>query len=206
MPFAATLLPCILDTVLGRLALLFLSGAKGDLAAARHAAAHMLAAYGPETEDELRLAAEIVTFSFQALEALSLAATPEMPLNKILRLRSGAVSLSRESHKAQRRLDQIQKARREGIQPQPAAATQPEPARPQVEKAIALVEATRPEVQATGPNSAPIWSKPHAGTQPASRPPNGHPPNGHPPNGHPTVQPPAIIASQNRPTHATNAR
>jgi hypothetical protein len=200
MSFAATLLPSILDTLLGRLALLFLSGAEGDLAAARHAAAHMLAAYNPETEDELRLAAEIVIFSFQALEALSLAATPEMPLNKIIRLRSGAVSLSRESHKAERRLDQIQKARRDGIQPQPVAATQAEPARPQVENSIALIEATRPEIQTTGPNSAPIWAnsyptgdkaRPAAGAQPA---------------GHPATQPPTVVAGQYRPPAGISAR
>jgi hypothetical protein len=161
MSFAATLLPSILNTVVGRLALLFLSGADGDLTAARQAAAHMLAAYNPETEDELRLAAEIVTFSFHALEALSQASTPEMPLNKILRLRSGAVSLSRESHKAEHRLDQLQKARREGMQPQPAATTREEPARPQVEKATALVETTRSEILPTGQNSAPIWTKSH---------------------------------------------
>src|ERR1700687_1457880 len=87
MSFATTLLPAILDTVLGRLAILFLSGANGDLTAARQAAAQMLVSYPPETEDELRLAAEIISFSFHALEALSQAATPDMPLNKVLRLR-----------------------------------------------------------------------------------------------------------------------
>jgi hypothetical protein len=64
-----------------------------------------------------------------------------MPLTKILRLRGGAVSLSRESHKAQRRLDQLQNARREGI----PAANQPEPAQPEpkIEKALDLIEDTR---------------------------------------------------------------
>jgi hypothetical protein len=47
-------------------------------------------------QDELRLAANIVGFSFHALEALGQAATPEMPMTRILRLRSSAVSLSRE--------------------------------------------------------------------------------------------------------------
>jgi hypothetical protein len=169
MSFAATLLPSILNTVVGRLAPLFLSGADDNLAAARQAAAHMLAAYNPETEDELRLAAEIVTFSFHALEALSQATTPEMPLNKILRLRSGAVSLSRESHKAEHRLDQLQKARREGIQPQPATTARDEPVRSRVDNAIALIEATRPAIQPTGQNSAPIWSKSHQQREAARR-------------------------------------
>jgi hypothetical protein len=85
-----------------------------------------------------------VGFSFQALEALSQSATPDMQLTRILRLRGSAVSLSRESHKAQRRLDQLQKARREGIPAQPAE-TQPEPAQPEprTERAIDLIEDTR---------------------------------------------------------------
>ena len=89
-------------------------------------------------EDELRLAANIVSLSFQALEALSQAATPDMPLTRTLRLRGGAVSLSRESHKAQRRLDKLQTARRAGI---PAEA-QPNPAQPEpkIEKALDLIE------------------------------------------------------------------
>jgi hypothetical protein len=81
----ASLLPSvILDTVLGRLALLFLTGAVGDLTAARRAAGQMLAAYHPGTEDELRLAAEIISFSFHALEALSQAADPDLSLNQQL--------------------------------------------------------------------------------------------------------------------------
>jgi len=141
MSLAKTLAPAVLDTVLTRLAGLFLVGAAGDITAARQAAAQMLAAYHPETEDELRLAANIIGFSFHALEALGQAATPDMALTKILRLRGGAVSLSRESFKAQRRLDQLQNARREGIQ----AETQPEPAQPEprIERAIDLIEDTR---------------------------------------------------------------
>jgi hypothetical protein len=146
----------ILDTILARLALLFLIGAKGDEAAARHAAAEMLASYQPQTAAELRLAANAISFSFHALEALSQAAHPDMSLNKILRLRGSAVSLSRESFKADRRLVQVQQDRRAG-HPEPQT---PEPATPpRVEKAIALVETTRQTI-ATKP-AAPIWSKPH---------------------------------------------
>jgi hypothetical protein len=130
----------ILETIVTRLAALFLSGTAGDMTAARLAATQMLRAYHPETEDELRLAANIISFSFHALEALGQAATPDMPLTKILRLRGSAVSLSRESHKAQRRLDKLQNERRQGI----PAETQPEPAQPQpkIEKAINLTEDT----------------------------------------------------------------
>ena len=109
MSFAAALSTVILDTVLGRLAVLFLTGARGDLTLAHEAARQMLADYRPETNDELRLAAEIINFSFHALEALGQATTPEMTLNKILRLRGSAVSLSREAHKSRRKLDQLQR-------------------------------------------------------------------------------------------------
>ena len=138
---AKTLPGAILETILTRLGALFLAGAAGDMTAARQAAAQMLSAYHPETEDELRLAANIVGFSFQALEALGQAATPDMPLTRILRLRGSAVSLSRESHKAQRRLDKLQTARRQGI----PAETRPEPAQPEpkIERALDLIETTR---------------------------------------------------------------
>jgi hypothetical protein len=166
---AARFTPSLLDTILGHLALLFLAGAAGDMTAARDAAAIMLAAYHPETEDELRLAAEIVSFSFHALEALGQAATPDMPLTKILRLRGSAVSLSRESHKAERRLDQLQKARRAGAETQPnatqvqpdatpATPPPPEPARPRIDKAIALVEATRQAIATTSQSGGKTWT------------------------------------------------
>jgi hypothetical protein len=139
MSRAATFSATILETILGRLALLFLTGAAGNLNAAREAARQMLAAYQPETDDEFRLAAEVIGFSFHALEALGQAMTPDMPLTRVLRLRGSAVSLSRESHKAQRRLDHLQQARREGIPADPAAP-RPQPA---IEKAVALIEDTR---------------------------------------------------------------
>jgi hypothetical protein len=135
----------ILETVLTRLAALFLAGAGGDTTAARHAATQMLTAYHPRTPDELRLAANIVIFGFQALEALAQACTPDMSITRILRLRGGAVSLSREAAKAERHLGQLQKAPQQPIQAQqpeiqPAPA-QPEPAQqppPGIEKAALI--------------------------------------------------------------------
>ncbi len=148
----------ITQTILAQLAPLFLNGAGGDPTAARHAASRTLAAYQPETPSELRLAANIISFSFHALEALAQATTPDMSLNKILRLRGSAVSLSRESEKAQRRLDRLQQARRQGIQPSPAdtqnadtqnAHTQnahiqnaEAPQDPRIDKALALIQDT----------------------------------------------------------------
>jgi len=125
--------PALLDTILGPLAQLFLIGAAGDLTVARHAASQMLAAYNAETPEELRLASEVITFSLHSLDALSKAAEPGLPLNKILRHRGSAVSLSRESHKAQRKLDQLQRARRTGTHPQPAEAELPAPNPPVIE-------------------------------------------------------------------------
>jgi hypothetical protein len=138
---AKTLPSAVLETILTHLAALFLTGAGGDMIAAREAAAQMLSAYHPETEDELHLAANVISFSFQALEALSQAATPDMPLTRALRLRGSAVSLSRESHKAQRRLDKLQTARRAGI----PAKIQAEPAQPEakIERARDLIKDTR---------------------------------------------------------------
>jgi hypothetical protein len=141
MSLAKTLPAAVLETILSHLAALFLTGAGGDMTAAHQAAAQTLSAYRPETEDELRLAANVISFSFQALEALGQAATPDMPLTRTLRLRGSAVSLSRESHKAERRLDKLQTASRAGI----PTATQAEPAQPEpkIEKALDLIQDTR---------------------------------------------------------------
>jgi len=118
---------------------------------ARQAALVMLGAYHPETEDELSLAAQIVSFSFQALEALSQAAAPDLPVTRVLRLRGGAVSLSRESAKAQRRLSQLQKDRRQGTQAEPAQT------RPQIETAHDLIQDTSP-VAVAAKASGPTWT------------------------------------------------
>jgi hypothetical protein len=141
MSLTNTLPAAILETVLTRLAPLFLIGAAGDTNAAREAASQMLASYDPETQDELHLAANAISFSFQALEALSQAASLDLPLTRTLRLRSGAVSLSRESHKAQRRLDKLQAARRAGVR----AEKQPAPMlpEPRIERVLGVIDDTR---------------------------------------------------------------
>ena len=75
----------------------------------------MLAAYRPETAEDLRLAAHVISFSLHALEALSQASAPNITLSGTLRLRASAVSLSRASEKTQRRLDEVPQARREAV-------------------------------------------------------------------------------------------
>jgi hypothetical protein len=149
MPLATTLPAAILETILIHLGALFLAGAAGDPIAARQAAAHMLGAYHPETEEELRLAANIVGFSFHALEALGQAAAPDMPLTRVLRLRGSAVSLSREAAKAERRLTQLRNS------PQQDIVAQPEP---KMEKAVALIADTR-KVAIAAKASGQSWAR-----------------------------------------------
>lgn len=165
----ATISPALLDTILGPLALLFLTGAAGDLAVARHAADQMLAAYNAETPEELRLAAEIITFGLHALEALSQSAEAGLSPNKILRLRGSAVSLSRESHKSQRKLDQLQHARHVGAEPKPAEIAAPTPTDPETDQAVGLIEFAKQTIQAAGKDSGVTWTKAFQQRQAAKR-------------------------------------
>lgn len=142
----------ILGTVLDRVALLLLSGAAGDLTAARHGATRMLAAHYAETEEEIRLAGEVISFGLHALSALGQAADPGLPLTTILRFRASAVSLSRESHKFQRQLDRLQRARRAGIRARPAEAQFETPI-PQPEASVCQPETSVPRVEISVPRS-----------------------------------------------------
>jgi hypothetical protein len=101
----------ILDKFIGLLLPLFLPSAGGDMIAARQAASHMLFAYDAGTEDELSLAAEIICFTFAALEALSNAMNPELTINAVLRLRGSANALHRSAHRCHRLLDKRRKER-----------------------------------------------------------------------------------------------
>jgi hypothetical protein len=169
MPLPANIAPAILDTITGRLAPLFLAGAAGDAIAARDAASQMLVACKAETPDELILAAEIVSLQFHTLEALACAADPDLSLNKKLRLRGSAVSLSRESHKAQRRLDQLQRARSlqppepqraelQRAEPQPAEPS-PTPASPTADDEIEFLETAREVIRMAQKSGGKNWSQ-----------------------------------------------
>lgn len=154
-----------LDTVLEHLALLFLVGALGDPAIARHAASQMIIAYNAATEEELRLAGQIISFSMQALETLGQAADASQSLIEVIGLRRDAVNLSRESHKAQRKLDQLQRARRTGVRPQPVeppiAVPPPEPAAQPTEAdhALAFVKAEHAAKEILGKDSGKTWAQ-----------------------------------------------
>lgn len=130
----------ILQTLLAHLAILFLPGAT-DIAEARSAAQEALAFHNPRNLHELRIAAKIISFDMLAIEALSFAATPDMPLNKAMRLRGSAVSLSRESDKATAHLDRIQAVDPAVSQPEAEPADDANPRR--IDNAIAFIEATR---------------------------------------------------------------
>jgi hypothetical protein len=121
-----------LDTIIGPLVPWFLTAADGDIKAARHTVISMLASYNVETEEELRLAAEIVSFSFGIMEALSKAMDPDLPLNAVLRLRGSANASQRSKHQCQRVLDRLRKERRTAVAapklPPPAPNVSPDPA------------------------------------------------------------------------------
>jgi hypothetical protein len=127
----------LLNTVVYQIALLLYQGAGGDIKAAQDAATCTISALAPQTEAELRLAARVISFSLQATEALAQAANPDMPILRVLRLRTGAVSLSREAQKAERQLAKLQDDRLRGVEPEPQP--EPEPDSPRIEKTTALI-------------------------------------------------------------------
>jgi hypothetical protein len=104
-----------LDTIVMRLVPWFLTVADGSLEAARQAALSLLASYNVETEEEIRLAAEITSFGFSALAALSSSLDPDLPLNAVIRLRGSANALHRSAHQCQRTLDKLRKERRMAV-------------------------------------------------------------------------------------------
>jgi hypothetical protein len=145
MSLSAIITPAVLDKVLGTLALLFLASTGGDLTAARHAASRLLACHDVETEEELRLAADIVSFGFHALDALGQSMAPDLPLKEVIRLRGSACSLNRQSHSSQRKLDQLRRDRLAAAQ-----AEEPEPVEPPpIDPAASLSDIAREAVQVT---------------------------------------------------------
>lgn len=181
--------PAILETVLSRLAVLFLAAAGGDLIAARIAARQMLDSYSVQTPNELCLAAEIISFSLHAVATLSSASDPVLPPNTVARLCNCAARLSRQGCAAERKLDQLKRARQPKAQPRaplpdadtgavapssseasPAAAPAPPSAAPPSAAAASdLVETARAVLQAVAKGNAPTWSKSFQKRQAAKR-------------------------------------
>jgi hypothetical protein len=132
MSLFPTITPIYLDYIIGMLAPLFQTAAGGDLEAARYATQCLLASYDVETEDEIRLVAEIISFSFGALDALGKSMNPDLALNAVLRLRGSANAQHRSAHQCERRLDKLQKERRTAV-----AAIEAESPAPPADRAIA---------------------------------------------------------------------
>nr|WP_294523537.1 hypothetical protein [uncultured Rhodopila sp.] len=147
--------PAILDKILVLLAPLFI-GATGDNArAARSAAQAMLNSYGARTNRELRLAALAVAFSFGALDALSRAASLDLPVNQVLRLRGNANSLNRGAEQNEKRLEkQLQQPAPVALEPAP----EPElPANTATDELVAFVRASwKAEKEASATQPVPL--------------------------------------------------
>jgi hypothetical protein len=148
-----TITAIFLDTIIAPLVPWFLTAANGDMKAARHTVISMLASYNVATEEELRLAAEIVSFSFGTLAALSKSMEPDLPLNAVLRLRGSANASQRSKHQCQRVLDRLRKERRMAL-----AAPKQQPEAPHLPPdQAATIQAT---AQASGPVQ-PAPTQPH---------------------------------------------
>jgi hypothetical protein len=112
MSVFASITPVFLDTIVGRLMPWLLLAAGGVPDVARQAVRDLLASYNVDTDEELRLAAEITSFGFSALEALSQSVDPDLSLNVVLRLRGSANAAQRSARQCQRALDKLRKDRR----------------------------------------------------------------------------------------------
>jgi hypothetical protein len=111
MLLPAHLSPTILTASLNQIAPLLQKSANTDEQTARNAVTALLGDYNPQTNQELTLAAEIVHYRALAADNMTRSQDPDLPLTKVLRLRSNGVSLSRECHKARRELNKLQAAR-----------------------------------------------------------------------------------------------
>jgi hypothetical protein len=116
--------PVFLERIITLLVPLFLTAAGGDAESAGHAARCMIASYDVETEEEIRLAAEIASFGFGALDALSASMDPDLSPRAVLRLRGSANAQHRSAHQCQRTLDRLRQQRRISSA-QPAKPVQP---------------------------------------------------------------------------------
>ena len=111
-----------------------------------------MAAYDPEDEQELRLAAGIISFGFAALEALAKAMNSDLPLNAVLRLRGNANAAHRSGYQCQRTLDKLRKERR-------------------MAAGLPAARSPAPEISADPTDTAEATNAGHlASTQPAQRP------------------------------------
>jgi hypothetical protein len=107
---------------------LFLPGTGDDLTAARALALTMLAAYAPENEEELNIAAEIVCLRMHILACYADASGTDTTLQDRIRLRNAGVRLGRQAMSLRKTLDAMRAARRVEAEPAPAAEISPQQA------------------------------------------------------------------------------
>jgi len=148
----------ILNTVLGSLTLLFLTDA-GDPEKARQAAVDALATYDLHTAEELRLAAEVISFGFSAIKVLAQSTQADLSSSRTVRLRGSAVSLSREAHKSQRKLDQLQRARCSQAPEKPAEPAPQMPGQITPDVARTIADAQRVAKQINARDGGKRWSQ-----------------------------------------------
>jgi hypothetical protein len=109
MPLPVSITASVFERILGFLTPLFRDNDVDDASSAREAARDVLSSYGARTNRELRIAALCIAFGFGALDALSRAAAPELPLNQVMRLRGNANALNRAAQQNESRLEKLQK-------------------------------------------------------------------------------------------------
>lgn len=110
----------VLDLILGIL-LPLLRPTIGDEQAARAVALELLAAHDPRTNKELCLTAEAIAYSLRGLTLLVQSTEPGASLEQRLAVITSACRLDNAGARAQRRLDQAQRAVRQPRRPaQPA--------------------------------------------------------------------------------------
>ena len=155
---------CVLETIIGFLLPFFLTAAGGNVDTARAAIRQLIDAYGAATATELDLAGRIVGFSIAALDNLRLSMGADLPVTKVLRYRSNAVTLGRASDQARKALaairanpDQPLKTPRPSVAPAPLARAPLAP--PQAAPSSAAGSAaTRPAAAQTTPAPTPAAS------------------------------------------------
>jgi hypothetical protein len=104
------------DRVISAITPFFIVDATTNDASAREAARHMLGDYNAATGRELQLAAQVVVFSFAALDCLRCSMTErDMPVEVLLRMRTNAVALNGLCEKSQKALDARQRDRGKGV-------------------------------------------------------------------------------------------
>ncbi len=111
MSIAAAIPTAVVEMVVGFILPMLLRAAGGDVTAAGDAARSMLAEYGPQTGQELRLAGDAIFGNLRSLAALGQPADPDAPLAETIEMAKLAVAYARGARLAERRLEALQRAR-----------------------------------------------------------------------------------------------